>query len=93
MPPSSSESVADKGYDGARRRERLEAAGSTPIIPPRGNHQVQDAYAKNVHRSRNTIQRVVRRAKDRCRIATSFDPSITNLMAVVALAAAVIWWL
>ena len=67
--------------------------GTEPVIQPRSNRKVQYAYDKAIYRERNVIERVFCRLKDwRC-IATRFDRNITNVMAAIALAAAVIWWL
>jgi transposase len=61
--------------------------------PPRSNRKVQYVYDKAIHRERNVIERMFCRLKDCRRIATRLDQNITNFMAAIALAAAVIWWL
>ena len=60
---------------------------------PRKNRKVQYHYDKTVYRQRNIIERMFCRLKDWRRIATRFDRNITNFIAAIALAAAVIWWL
>lgn len=85
--------VADKGYDSQKLREWLEDRGTEPVIPPQSNRKVQYAYDKAICHERNVIERMFCRLKDWRRIATRFDRNITNFMAAIALAAAVIWWL
>ena len=91
--PPTAHLVADKGYDSQKLREWLEDRGTEPVIPPRSNRKVQYAYDKAIYRERNVIERMFCRLKDWRRIATRFDRNITNFMAAIALAAAVIWWL
>ncbi len=91
--PPTAHLVADKGYDSQKLREWLEDRGTEPVIPPRSNRKVQYAYDKTIYRERNVIERMFCRLKDWRRIATRFDRNITNFMAAIALAAAVIWWL
>ena len=92
MPPAA-ELVADKGYDSKALRDWLAERGTTAVIPPRKNRKVQYHYDKTVYRQRNIIERMFCRLKDWRRIATRFDRNITNFIAAIALAAAVIWWL
>lgn len=92
MPPAR-ELVADKGYDSKALREWLEERGTTAVIPPRKNRNVQYGYDKAIYKQRNVIERMFCRFKDWRRIATRFDRNIKNFFAAVALAATVIWWL
>ena len=82
-----------QGYDSKALRDWLAERGTTAVIPPRKNRKVQYHYDKTVYRQRNIIERMFCRLKDWRRIATRFDRNITNFIAAIALAAAVIWWL
>jgi transposase len=92
MPPSA-ELVADKGYDSQALREWLAERGTQAVIPPRKNRKIQYQYDAEIYKQRNIIERLFCRIKDWRRVATRFDRNIKNFMAVVALAATVIWWL
>lgn len=91
--PPTAHLVADKGYDSQKLRDWLQNRDTEPVIPPRSNRKVQYAYDKVIYRQRNVIERMFCRLKDWRRLATRFDRNITNFMAAVTLAAAVIWWL
>ena len=92
MPPAK-ELVADKGYDSQKLREWLEKRGTTPVIPPRKNRKVQYQYDKAIYKQRNVIERMFCCFKDWRRIAMRYERNVKNFMAVIALAATVIWWL
>jgi transposase len=92
MPPSA-ELVADKGYDSQALREWLAERGTQPVIPPRKNRKIQYQYDAEIYKQRNIVERLFCRIKDWRRVASRFDRNIKNFMAVVALAATVIWCL
>ncbi len=92
MPPSA-EPVAGKGRDGRELREWLEERGTGPVIPPRKNRRIRYHHDRAIYRERDIIERMFRRLKDRRRIATRFERNIKNVMAAIALAAAIISWL
>ncbi len=87
------ERVAGKGRDGRELRERLEERGTGPVIPPRKTRRIRCHNDRAVYRERNIIGRMFCRLKDRRRIATRFERNIKNVMAAIALAAALISWL
>ena len=89
-PPNSSPTRA---IDSKALRDWLAERGTTAVIPPRKNRKVQYHYDKTVYRQCTIIERMFCRLKDWRRIATRFDRNITNFIAAIALAAAVIWWL
>ncbi len=90
--PPTAQRVADKGYDSQKLRVwQVVTRGTEPVIPPRSNRKVQYAYDKAIYRRRNVIKRMLWCLKDWRRIVRRFDRNITNFMAAIALAAAVIW--
>ncbi len=92
MPPSA-EPVTDKGRDGRELRERLEERGTGPVIPPRKNRRIRYHDDQAIYRERDITERMFCRLKDWRRIATRFERNIKNVMAAIALAAALISWL
>jgi transposase len=90
---TSTELVADKGYDSQALREWLDARGTEAVIPSRKTRKTQYNYDKAIYRQRNIIERKFCRFKDWRRIATRFDRKLKSFMAAIALAAIVIWWL
>ena len=83
----------DKGYDTNPVRQRIEANGTLPNIPPKANRVWKSCFSPMLYRARNAIERMFCRLKDFRRIATRYDRLATNFLAAVCLAATVSYWL
>lgn len=84
---------ADRGYDSDAIRRQIEAAGSTPNIPPKTNRRWKPCFSPFLYRGRNAIERMFGRLKDFRRIATRYDKLARNFLAAVCIAATIIYWL
>ena len=65
-------------------------------IAPRKNRRIRYHHDQAIYRERDIIERMFCRLKDRRRahhLATRFERNIKNVMAAIALAAALISWL
>lgn len=84
--------LADKGY-GADDRVilPLEAAGITPVIPPKRNRKIQRDYDKALYKSRYLIEHFFCKLKNYRAIATRYDKTARIFLSAVYLAAAVLW--
>ncbi|MXO69488.1 IS5 family transposase [Altererythrobacter marinus] len=91
--PPSDHLVADKGYDNNALRSWLTERGTTPVIPSESNRKVPIEHDRQIYRPRNVVERMFCRFKDWRRVATRFDRNIKTLMATIAIAAFVTWWL
>ena len=78
---------ADKGCDTNHIRRIVEAEGTMPNIPPKVNRK--NCVSPYLCRDRNAIERMFRRLKDFCRIATPYDRLAVNFLAAVHIAATV----
>lgn len=47
--------IADKGYDSDAVVEKIEAAGSTVVIPSKINRKVERAHDKELYKERNLV--------------------------------------
>ena len=84
---------ADRGYDSDAIRRQIEAAGSTPNIPPKANRRWKPCFSPFLYRGRNAIERMFGRIKDFRRIATRYDKLATNFLAAVCIVATICYWL
>ena len=82
--------IADKGYDVNHLAERIAAAGTEVVIPPRQNRNPR-AYDADLYKERNRIERFFNKLKQFRRVATRYDKLLANFMGFVKLAAIAIW--
>ena len=84
--------IADKGYDADQRViDRLEAAGITPVIPPRSNRKAPRDFDRTLYKARHLIENFFDKLKHYRAIATRYDKTATAFLEAIHLAAAVIW--
>lgn len=83
--------LADKGYDSTMLVEYIETKGFVPVIPSRSNRICPREYDKHLYRERNIIERTFNKMKQFRRIATRFEKTVINFMALLYLAAWMIW--
>ena len=93
LPPTTRVLHGDKGYDTNPIRQRVEANGTLPNIPPKANRIWKSCFSPVLYRARNAIERMFCRLKDFRRVATRYDKLARNYQSAVALAAAVAFWL
>ena len=62
-----------------------------PNIPPKANRRWKNCFSPFLYRKRNAIERMFCRFKDWRRVATRFEKTARNYLAVVTLAAIVLW--
>jgi transposase len=83
----------DKGYDSNAVRQKIEANGAAPNIPPKSNRVWKNCFSPYLYRNRNAIERMFGRLKDFRRIATRYDRLAQNFHAAVCIAAVICYWL
>ena len=76
--PAASHVIADKGYNSDALRAWLTERGTTPVIPPLYNRNIELAFDRSLYRARNAIERTFNRFKDFRRIATHFDRNMRS---------------
>lgn len=93
MAPETDIIQGDKGYDSNAVRQKIEARGATPNIPPKSNRVWKNCFSPRLYRKRNAIERMFGRIKDFRRIATRYDKLARNFLSAVQIAAIVCFWL
>jgi transposase len=79
--------IADKGYDSDAFIADIEARHAEPVIPPRSNRVTDRSYDKEEYKKRNVVERFISVIKQCRRVATRYEKTARNFLALVALAA------
>lgn len=82
--------VADKGYDSARCRAEVRAAGAVPVIPARQNSKVKRPVQRRTYARRHKVENFVARIKDFARVRMRRDRTDDSYWGFVVLAAAIL---
>lgn len=83
--------VGDRGYSYDRIREYLAQREILAVIPLRSNQGRDPTFDRETYRERNRVERLVGRLKQWRRIATRYDKRAMNYLAMLTLAAIVLW--
>jgi transposase len=83
--------VGDKGYSSRIVRRYLARRGIRAVIAHRTNELPPRPFDRERYRERNRIERLVNRLKQFRRIATRYEKLAENYLAMVTLAALVLW--
>jgi transposase len=94
--------VADRGYSYPRCRKALRRRKIRHVIPERKDQKQQrqkkgsrggrpPRFEKELYRQRNWVERCVNRLKQWRRIATRYEKRAQNYLALLTIAAAMIW--
>jgi transposase len=84
------QAAMDKAYDSNAIRNKLQAKGITPIIPPKSNRLDLIVYDKEGYKQRNKVERLFNKIKQFRRVATRYEKLTANFLAFVLLALIVI---
>ena len=84
--------LADKAFDAEERViQPLQAAGITPVIPPRAGRKSQRDYDRELFKARHLIENFFAKLKQFRAIATRYDKTKRKFLAAIYLAASTIW--
>ena len=89
--PKGAKVLADKGYDADWIRELTEDQDCIPHIPPKSNRVDEITYSKRLYKKRNLIERCFSKLKQFRHIATRYDRSAFNYLAMIKIASARLW--
>lgn len=82
--------IGDKGYDSDGFIEDLQAAGITPVIPPKANRKHPRHCDFALYRERNLVERFFNKIKQFRGIGTRYDKLGRNFLAAIHLVASLI---
>jgi transposase len=63
----------------------------TPVIPTKSTERRQPRFDCELYRERTTVERLINRLKQVRRVATRYEKLAVNFLAMVTLAALLIW--
>jgi len=78
--------IADKGYDSDAFVAQIESCHAEAVIPPRSNRSEPRDYDKQAYKKRNVVERLINVLKQSRRVATRYEKTARNFLAVVAFA-------
>jgi transposase len=78
--------LADKGYDSDAFIAEIESRGAEAVIPPRSNRLEQRDYDKEEYKNRNVVERFINLIKQCRRVATRYEKTARNFLAMVSFA-------
>jgi transposase len=78
--------IADRGYDSRAVVEAVEKGGGEAVIPSRKNRKAQRAYDRERYKDRNLVERFWARMKHYRRVATRYEKTARNFLAVIHVA-------
>ena len=83
--------VGDKGYRSGKTRRMLRRRHVTPVFPTKSTERRQPCFDRELFHERTTVERLINRLKQFRRIATRYEQLAVNFLAMVTLAALLIW--
>jgi transposase len=83
--------AGDKGYSSRRVRTWLRRHGIRSTIPRKRNERRRGPFDRSGYRERNRVERLINRLKQCRRVATRYEKRAVNYLAMVTLAAMVLW--
>ena len=83
--------AGDKGYSSPTVRRYLTRRGIGAIIPTRADQEPLPTFDRAAYRERNVVERLINRLKRWRRIATRYEKRAANYLAMLTLAAILLW--
>ncbi len=81
----------DKGYSSRQIRQYLRQRGIRMTIPRKMSERRPGRFDRQVYRTRNQIERLINRLKQNRRIATRYEKRAENYLAMLMIAAIMLW--
>lgn len=83
--------IGDTGYDSARIRAAVKARGMKAVVPSHPTRATIRRYDKRLYRIRYRIECFFHRLKRCRRIATRFEKTSRNYLALIHIASSLVW--
>lgn len=83
--------LADKGYDADAFVAQIKALGAEAVIPSRSNRKQPRHHDAELYSERNQIERFFGRIKHYRRVATRYEKTARNYLAMLHLVSAMVW--
>ena len=85
--------LADKGYDGDALLERIALWQAEAVIPSKKNRKEQRLIDWELYKDRNKVECFIGRIKQYRRIATRYEKTARNYLAMLHLVSSMVWLL
>jgi transposase len=82
--------IGDRGFDSRALVRAIEAAGGEAVIPTQKNRKVQRVIDRERYKDRNLVERFWARVKQYRRVATRYEKTARNFLAMVHVASIMI---
>jgi transposase len=79
--------IADRGYDSQAVVAAIKKGGGEAVIPSQKNRKEQRAYDRERYKDRNLVERFWARMKHYRRVATRYEKTARNFLAIIHVAA------
>lgn len=83
--------MADAAYDADHLRQKIAEKGAVAVIPNNPSRALKHAVDKHLYAQRHLVECCFGKLKQFRRVATRFEKTARNYLAVVTLAAIVLW--
>ena len=83
--------MADTAYDADRFREAIAEKGALAVIPNNPSRAQKHPLDKHLYAQRHLVECCIAKLKQFRRVATRFEKTARNYLAVVTVAAIVLW--
>ena len=83
--------MADTAYDSDRLRQKIADKGAVAVIPNNPSRAIKHPLDAHLYAQRHLVECCFSRLKQFRRVATRFEKTARNYLAVVTLAAIVLW--
>jgi len=83
--------MADTAYDADQLRQAIAAKGALAVIPNNPSRALKYSLDKHLYAQRHLVECCFSKLKQFRRVATRFEKTARNFLAVVTLAATILW--
>ena len=83
--------AGDKGYSSKKIRRYLRKRGIGVVIARQKHERRRGHFDKTAYRNRNVVERLINRLKQFRRVATRYEKLAAEYLAMVAIAAIMLW--
>jgi transposase len=83
--------MADTAYDADHFRDRIEQIGAIAVIPNNPSRSIKHSLDPDLYKERHLIECCFSKIKQFRRVATRYEKTARNFLAIVEIAAIILW--
>jgi transposase len=85
--------LGDKGYDLNTLLKCIDSLKAEVVIPPKKNRLDQREYSRELYKECDETERFIGRTKPYWRVATRYEKTVRNYLAMLHLVSSLVWLL